>query len=78
MKRHADRMHHIRQLCDHLVGAVDASFRVREHAEELSRAAEELARATPPERRSVPRLEDAKTTAPSESEIDSLLGPRPR
>jgi len=78
MKRPVDRMQHISKLCDHLLGAVDASFRVREHAEELGRAADELARATPPERRSVPRLEDARTTAPSPSEVDTLLGPRPR
>ena len=78
MEHHADRMQHIRTLCDHLMGAVEASFRVREHAEELSRAAEELARAAPPERRSLPRLEDAKTTAPSQAEIDLLLGPDSR
>ena len=78
MEHHADRMQHIRTLCDHLAGAVDASFRVREHAEALSRAAEELARAAAPERRSLPRLEDAKTTTPSQSEIDLLLGPHPR
>jgi hypothetical protein len=70
----AKRFQHIKELCDQLSGAVDASFRVHELAEELSRAVQEFARSTPPERRSIPRVEDAVTKPPSPSEVDLLLG----
>jgi len=56
MKQHAERMQRIRELCEHLAEAIDASFRIREHAEELKRAVEELAELVPPERRRMARL----------------------
>jgi hypothetical protein len=58
MKQHAERMQRIMELCEHLARASDASFRIREHAEELKRAAEELAESVPPERRLMPRIKN--------------------
>ena len=50
-----EHLRRIKELYEQLSSAIDASFRVREHAEELSRAAAELAHSTRPERRSTPR-----------------------
>ena len=55
MDRSTERLQGIKELCEQLVCAVDASFRVREHAEALRQAADELAQSTPPERRATPR-----------------------
>jgi len=56
MDDRARQLRRIEELCAQLSTAVDASFRVREQAEALKRAAQALAESTEPERRYRPRV----------------------
>jgi len=52
----------IEELCHQLSQAVEASFRVKEHADALMGAAQALADSTAPERRSVLRVNNPSGT----------------
>ena len=56
MNEQAHQLRRIKDLCEQLSRAVDSSFRVREHADELRRAATELADSVPAERRAMARV----------------------
>jgi hypothetical protein len=56
MQSHNDRMRRIKDLSEQLSAALDVSYRVRERAEALREAIDELVRSVPPERRNMPRV----------------------
>jgi hypothetical protein len=62
MQQHDERLQRIKELYEQLSAAIATSFRVREQAEALKEAVEDILESAPPERRSVPRFKARATS----------------
>jgi len=69
MSQHADPLRRIRELCDRLLGAADASFCIRDHAEELWQRADDLSQSATVERSAMPPPRQPESHEPISAEV---------